>query len=172
MKRKICSIPFKIYYAFSFWFSFRGFAFCCACFIKIIRKICPSQQLFKAFIVFYTSTATCFGLHWPSSGGTHNIIYKEVIIFTTDPLSAVQIVLCTLFDKCCHRLSKCDCEVSTGACSHLVFQYQKLEVWLLNIAIYCIAGNTETCNLYASTNEHWYAGFQVFVSVTMKCSVF
>jgi hypothetical protein len=38
----------------------------------------PSQQLFKAFIVFYTSTATCFGLHWPSSGGTHNIIYKEV----------------------------------------------------------------------------------------------
>jgi hypothetical protein len=52
----------------------------------------------------YTSTATCFSLHWPSSGGIHNIIYKEVIILTTDLLSVVQIVLCTLFDKCCRRL--------------------------------------------------------------------
>jgi hypothetical protein len=81
---------------------------------RLSGKNRPPQQLFKAFIVFYTSTATCFGLHWPSSGGTHNIIYKEVIIFTADPLSVVQIVLCMLFDKrSC--LSKCDCEVSTGA---------------------------------------------------------
>jgi hypothetical protein len=47
----------------------------------------------------YTATATCFGLHWPSSSGTHIIIYKEVIILTTDALCVVQIVLCTLFDK-------------------------------------------------------------------------
>jgi hypothetical protein len=40
-----------------------------------------------------------------------------------------------LFDKCCHRLSKCDYEVSTSACNHIVFQYQMLEVWLLNIKI-------------------------------------
>jgi hypothetical protein len=57
--------------------------------IKVIRKNRPSQQLFKEFIVFYTSTATWFGLHRPSSGGTHNIIYKEVIILTTDLLSVV-----------------------------------------------------------------------------------
>jgi hypothetical protein len=38
-----------------------------------------------------TSTATCFGPHWPSSSGTHIVIYKEVIIPTTDPLSIVQI---------------------------------------------------------------------------------
>jgi hypothetical protein len=53
----------------------------------------------------------------------HNIIYKEVIILTTDPLSVVQIVLCALFDKCCRRLFKCDCEVSTRACNHFVFYY-------------------------------------------------
>jgi hypothetical protein len=46
--------------------------------IRVIKKKNrPLQQLFKAFVVFYTSTATCFGLHWPSSGGTHNIIYKR-----------------------------------------------------------------------------------------------
>jgi hypothetical protein len=102
-------------------FSFWGSASCCTRFIKVIRKNRLSQQLFKVFIVFYTSTATCFGLHWPSSGGVHYIIYKEAIIPTTDPLSIVQIVLCTLFDKCCHRLSKCDCEVSNRACNHFVF---------------------------------------------------
>jgi hypothetical protein len=61
----------------------------------------------------YSSTATCFGPHWPSSAGTHNIIYKEVIL-TTDSLSVVQTILCTLFDRCCRRLFKCDCEVSQG----------------------------------------------------------
>jgi hypothetical protein len=45
------------------------------------KKNRPSQQLFKAFIVFYTSTATCFGLHWPSSSGTHNIIYKKKLLY-------------------------------------------------------------------------------------------
>jgi hypothetical protein len=39
----------------------------------------------------YTSTATCFGLYRPSSGGTQ--IYKEVTTLTTDPLYTVQIVL-------------------------------------------------------------------------------
>jgi hypothetical protein len=34
---------------------------------RLSGKNRPSQQLFKAFIVFYTSTATFFGLHWPSS---------------------------------------------------------------------------------------------------------
>jgi hypothetical protein len=106
------------FYEWTVKFSFWDSASCCACFIKVTRKNHPSQQLFKAFIVFYTSTTTCFGLHRPSSGGTHNIIYKEV---TTDPLPVVQIVLCTLFDKWCHRLSKCDCEVSTRACNHFVF---------------------------------------------------
>jgi hypothetical protein len=79
---------------------------------RLSEKNGTSQQLFKVFIVFYTSTVTCFGPHWPSSDGIHNIIYKEVIILTTDPLSVVQIVLCTLFDKCCSHLYKCDCEVS------------------------------------------------------------
>jgi hypothetical protein len=66
--------------------------------VKVIRKDRPSQQLFKAFIVFYTSTATCFGFHWPSSGETHNIyiyIYKDVIILTTDH--------CLLYKLCCAR---------------------------------------------------------------------
>jgi hypothetical protein len=47
-----------------------------------------------------TLTATCFGPHWPLSSGTNNIIYKEVIILTTDPLSVIQIALCTLLGKC------------------------------------------------------------------------
>jgi hypothetical protein len=64
----------------------------------------PSQTAVQGVYCIYTSTATCLGLHWPSSGGTHNIIYKEVFILTADPLSVVQIVLCTLFDKCCRRL--------------------------------------------------------------------
>jgi hypothetical protein len=38
-----------------------------------------------------------------------------------DPLSVVQTVLCTLFGKCCRRLFKYDCEVSTHACNHFVF---------------------------------------------------
>jgi hypothetical protein len=80
----------------------------------------PSQQPFKAFIVFILRP-----LHESAFTGhhqvEHNIIHKEVIILTTDPLSAVQIVLCTLFDKCCRRLLKCDCEVSTRACNHFVF---------------------------------------------------
>jgi hypothetical protein len=69
----------------------------------------------------YTLTATCFSPHWPSSCGTHNIIHKEVIILTTDPLSVVQIALCTLFGKCCRRLFKCDCEVSTRECNNFLF---------------------------------------------------
>jgi hypothetical protein len=102
---------------------------------RLSGKNRPSQQLFKAFIVFYTSTATCFGLHWLSSGGTHNIIYKEVIFLQRIRCLLYKLLLCTLFDKCCHRLSKCDYEVYTRACNHLVFQYQMLEVWLLNITI-------------------------------------
>jgi hypothetical protein len=80
-----------------------------------------SQQLFKVFIVFYTSTATCFGPHLPSSSGTHNVIHKKVVILTTDPLSVIQIVLCALFDKSCRHLFKWDCEVSTRAGNHFVF---------------------------------------------------
>jgi hypothetical protein len=60
------------------YFSFWGSASCCACFIKDIRKNRPSQQLFKEFIVFYTSPTTCFGPHWPSSSGAHNIIVWEL----------------------------------------------------------------------------------------------
>jgi hypothetical protein len=40
----------------------------------------------------YTSTATCFGPHWLSSGGTHNIIYKDVIILTMHLLSVVHVI--------------------------------------------------------------------------------
>jgi hypothetical protein len=53
----------------------------------VLRNNCSRLLLY-----FYTSTAICFGLHWPSSRGTHSIICKEVIFFTTDPLSVVQIV--------------------------------------------------------------------------------
>jgi hypothetical protein len=47
--------------------------------MKVIRK--PSfATTVQAVYCIYTSTSTCFGLRWPSSSGTHNIIYKEVII--------------------------------------------------------------------------------------------
>jgi hypothetical protein len=85
------------------------------------QKNRPSQQMFKVFIVFYTSTATRFDAHWPSSVGTHCIIYKEVVIITTDPFSVVHVVLCTLLDKCCRHLFKRDDEVYTRACNHFVF---------------------------------------------------
>jgi hypothetical protein len=61
------------------------------------------QQLFKAFIVFILRpllVSALTGHHQVE----HNIIYKEFIILTTDPLSVIQIVLCTLFVKFCRRL--------------------------------------------------------------------
>jgi hypothetical protein len=51
----------------------------------------------------------------------HNIIYKEVTILATDPLSVVQIVLCTLLGKCCRCLFKCDCEDSIRTCNRIIF---------------------------------------------------
>jgi hypothetical protein len=97
-------------------------------FCILLRVLCQGYQKKQSFPTVvqcvyctHTSTATCLGPHCPSSGGIHNVIYKEVIILTTDPLCVVQIVMYTLFDRCCRRLFKCDCEICTRACNHLAF---------------------------------------------------